>query len=60
MASGGDFADWYKQIPTVTKYWFTGSIVVPLVAKFGIINPRNLIILFDLIFQKFQVSYFDR
>jgi derlin-1 len=55
MSSGGDFSDWYKNIPLVTKYWFTGSVIVPLVARFGIISAQSLILMYDLVFQKFQV-----
>lgn len=57
MASN-DIGDWYRGIPQMTKYWFTGSVVVPLVARFGLINPRNLILIFESVVYKFQVSMF--
>lgn len=50
-----DIGDWYRGIPMVTKAWFTGSIVVPLVGRFGLINPMNLILSFPHIFYRFQV-----
>ncbi|XP_048752583.1 derlin-1-like [Ostrea edulis] len=53
MASN-DIGDWYRGIPQMTKYWFTGSVVVPLVARFGLINPRNLILIFESVVYKFQ------
>ncbi|CAF0874108.1 unnamed protein product [Brachionus calyciflorus] len=55
MSSGGsDFKDWYNNIPQVTKYWFTGSVVVPLLCRFGILNPYYLILQASLFFQKFH------
>ncbi|PIK50879.1 putative derlin-1 [Apostichopus japonicus] len=50
-----DIGDWYRGIPMVTKAWFTGSIVVPLVGRFGLINPMNLILSFPHIFYRFQL-----
>jgi derlin-1 len=55
MASN-DIGDWYRGIPQMTKYWFTGSVVVPLVARFGLVNPRNLILIFESVVYRFQVS----
>ncbi|KAL4234371.1 Derlin 1 [Mactra antiquata] len=54
MASN-DIGDWYRGIPQISKYWFTGSVVVPLVARFGLINPTYLILLSDAVIRKFQI-----
>ena len=51
---GSDFNDWYKSIPQITRYWFTGSVVIPLAARFGILNPNYLVLFFQPFFQKFQ------
>ena len=48
-----DFSDWYKNVPQITRYWFTGSVVLPLVARFGIISPYYLV----LLFQQFLKNY---
>lgn len=53
--SSGDFSDWYKSIPQITRYWFTGSVVVPLAARFGILNPRTLFLIFHDFFYRFQI-----
>jgi len=42
--SGADFSDWYKSIPQITRYWFSGSVIVPLIARFGIISGHSLIL----------------
>ena len=54
MASN-DFSDWYHGIPQITRYWFTGSVVLPMLGKLGVLSPMWLI--FDLphIWYKFQV-----
>jgi derlin-1 len=54
--SGNEFSDWYKSIPKITRAWFTGSIVIPLAVRFGILNARWLILDFQLFFGKFQVQ----
>lgn len=58
MASN-DIGDWYRGIPQMTKYWFTGSIVVPLVARLGLINPVHLILIFERVAYNFQVIFCD-
>ncbi|OWF51050.1 derlin-1-like [Mizuhopecten yessoensis] len=53
MASN-DIGDWYRGIPFLTKYWFTGSVVVPILARFGILNPMWLFLHFESVVYKFQ------
>ena len=55
MASN-DIGDWYRGIPRITKYWFTGSVVVPIAARFGLLNAHWLILVFELVVYRFQVS----
>lgn len=54
MASN-DIGDWYRNIPQITKYWFTGSIVVPLIGRLGLLNPAYFILDFRSIFYRFQI-----
>ena len=56
MASN-DIGDWYRGIPQMTKYWFTGSVVVPIVARFGLLNPAWLFLHFESFIYKFQVNF---
>ena len=53
--TGSDFSEWYKGIPQITRYWFTGSVVLPLAARFGLLNPQNLVLYFTPFISKFQV-----
>ena len=50
-----DIGDWYRGIPRITKYWFTGSVVVPIAARFGLLGAQWLILVFELVVYKFQV-----
>jgi len=55
MSAGSDFSDWYKTIPQISRYWFTGSVILPLVCRFGILNPHNLVLYFTPFIYKFQI-----
>lgn len=48
---------WYNSIPQMTRYWFTGSVVLPLLGRFGIINANYLILDFAATFRHFQVRH---
>lgn len=52
--SSSDFSDWYKSIPQITRYWFTGSVIVPLVARFGIVSAYSLLLQFEPFIYKFH------
>ncbi|WAR11357.1 DERL1-like protein [Mya arenaria] len=49
-----DIGEWYRGIPQITKFWFTGSVIVPLAARFGLLNPMWLVLLFEQVVYKFQ------
>lgn len=49
-----DFSDWYKNVPQITRYWFTGSVALPLICRFGIISPQYLVLFFQQFLYKFQ------
>jgi PREDICTED: similar to der1-like domain family, member 1 len=50
-----DIGDWYKSLPVSTRHWFTFSVVFPIAARFGLLDPSNLI-LSRKISSDFQVS----
>lgn len=54
MASN-DFSMWYRSIPQISRYWFTGSVVLPLIGKLGLISPLFCILSYELIFHHFQI-----
>ncbi|RXN10224.1 Derlin-1 [Labeo rohita] len=50
-----DIGDWFKNIPFITRYWFAGSIAVPLIGKLGLIGPMYLVLWPEAFFHKFQL-----
>uniref|UniRef100_A0A914MLJ6 Derlin n=1 Tax=Meloidogyne incognita TaxID=6306 RepID=A0A914MLJ6_MELIC len=51
----GDFGEWYRSIPLITRYWFTGATVIPLMGRFGLFSPYLMLLDFELFFYKFQL-----
>jgi hypothetical protein len=51
----GDFGEWYYSIPLITRYWFTGATLIPLLGRFGLFNPYLMLLDWDLFFYKIQV-----
>lgn len=52
--SSNEFKDWYYSIPKVTRAWFTGSVVLPLIGRFGLIDPYILVLMFEPFIWKFH------
>uniref|UniRef100_A0A3B1JNP2 Derlin n=1 Tax=Astyanax mexicanus TaxID=7994 RepID=A0A3B1JNP2_ASTMX len=50
-----DIGDWFKSVPFITRYWFAGSIAVPLIGKLGLISPVFLVLWPEAFFHKFQI-----
>jgi len=51
--------EWYATLPVITKYYFSLSLVVTLMADFlNIITPYHIHLEFYLIFNKFQLWRF--
>lgn len=54
MASN-DIGDWYRNIPLVTKYWFTGSVIFPLLGRFGFLSLSTLLLDYESLIYGFQI-----
>lgn len=50
-----DLGDWFRSIPLITRYWFAGSIAVPLIGKLGLVSPVYLFLWSDAFINRFQV-----
>jgi len=50
-----DIGEWYRNVPLVSRYWFTGSIVLPLIVKFNILSPIHLVLLWEKFAYEFQI-----
>ena len=55
--SSNDIADWFRRIPTMTKYWFTGSIALPLLGKLGLVSIMTMILDYNSVVYGFQVRF---
>ncbi|CAH1987543.1 unnamed protein product [Acanthoscelides obtectus] len=49
-----DLGEWFRSVPFFTRYWFAGSVVLPLCGRFGFVNPRNLILDYEAL-KAFQI-----
>ena len=47
MPGGGDIQDWFKSLPIFTRYWFGLTVVFTLVARFGLLSAKWLILLWE-------------
>ena len=50
-----DVSNWFNSLPRFTRYWFGGTVGLSLLGRFGILNPRHLVLLYDLFVHNFQV-----
>lgn len=57
LVTMGDFGDWYRTIPLITRYWFTGATIIPLLGRLGIFSPYLMLLDWNLFFNKFQARY---
>lgn len=44
-----EIGEWFNQMPPITRYWFAGSVAVPVLSRFNILNPYHLILTTDFI-----------
>ena len=54
--STNEFRDWYQSVPRITRGWLTGSVVLPLLGRFGMISPYLCVLSFELFVYKFHVQ----
>ena len=53
-------ADWFRSIPKITRWWFSLSVVFPLLAQFGLLDRLWQILLFEPLVYRFQVCLMAR
>lgn len=59
-AKMSDIGDWFRSIPTITRYWFAATVAVPLVGKLGLISPAYFFLWPEAFLYRFQVLTDDR
>ncbi|CAF1203416.1 unnamed protein product [Rotaria sp. Silwood1] len=55
MSTSNDLGQWYKSIPSITRAWFTGSIIVPVAARLRVVNPFYLVLAVNRIIKHFEI-----
>ncbi|XP_068839445.1 derlin-1 isoform X2 [Capricornis sumatraensis] len=50
-----DIGDWFRSIPTITRYWFAATVAVPLVGKLGLISPAYFFLWPEAFLYRFQI-----
>lgn len=50
-----DIGEWYRNIPVVTKGWFTASVVFPLVGRLGIIQGYHFLLVWEYLIYRFHI-----
>ena len=51
-----EIADWFKNLPTFTRYWFGISVVLPVACRFRLIAPYWMGFDYTLVFKQLEVS----
>lgn len=41
--------EFFQALPPITRYWFGGSIAIPLLARLGVLSPYSLVLTADFI-----------
>lgn len=44
-----EIADWFNQIPPLTRYWFAGSIAVPMLCRLNVFSPYSMVLTSDFL-----------
>lgn len=50
----GDLGQWFSSLPPMTRSWFGGTLALSLIGRFGLINPRWLILHYEPLVHSFQ------
>jgi hypothetical protein len=58
MSVRNDLGQWFNSIPPITRTWFTGSVIVPVAARLGLVRPQHLVLFVKPIFKNLQVYFF--
>lgn len=54
-----ELGTWFRSIPIVTRWWFSLSIVFPLLGRLGLINGMYFILDYASVVYRFQVRIND-
>lgn len=44
-----EIGEWFNQIPPITRHWFAGSLVIPILCRFNLFSPYSMILTSDFL-----------
>uniref|UniRef100_A0A6G1SAG7 Derlin n=1 Tax=Aceria tosichella TaxID=561515 RepID=A0A6G1SAG7_9ACAR len=44
-----EIGDWFNQMPPVTRYWFAGSLGLPILCRFSLFSPNSMVLTSDFL-----------
>ncbi|PAA72699.1 hypothetical protein BOX15_Mlig003689g1 [Macrostomum lignano] len=50
-----ELAEWYWNVPRLSRYWFTGSVVLPLLGRIGLLSPYSMILVWEKLAYSFHI-----
>lgn len=42
-----EIGEWFNSMPPITRYWFAGSVAIPLLSRLGLLSPFTLVLTAD-------------
>lgn len=54
-AQGNSVEQWFRSLPPVTRWHFASVVIVTLAGNFGLVNPINIALIREQVFQKFEI-----
>lgn len=44
-----EIMDWFNSMPPITRHWFAGSVAIPLLCRFNLIDPMSVVLTTDFV-----------
>uniref|UniRef100_A0A5S6QEB3 Derlin n=1 Tax=Trichuris muris TaxID=70415 RepID=A0A5S6QEB3_TRIMR len=51
----GDLVEWLRRVPEITRYWFVGTVILPILARFNIVSIGWCVLDYELLVYRFQI-----
>ncbi|CDW60393.1 der1 protein derlin [Trichuris trichiura] len=51
----GDLVEWLRRVPEITRYWFVGTVLLPILARFNVVKVAWFVLDYDLVVHHFQI-----
>ncbi|KFD60782.1 hypothetical protein M514_05914 [Trichuris suis] len=51
----GDLVEWLRRVPEITRYWFVGTVLLPILARFNVVKTAWFVLDYELVVHHFQI-----